>query len=270
MYSNSEIFHVMLRGIGHMDLFYDDNEYSAFLRTMIRYTEELNVPVFVYCLMNNHVHLLIGARTDVMSLLLKKTEVSYAYYFRSRYEHAGHLFQNRYKSEAIENERHFLAALRYILFNPAAAGLGDWRSYRWSSAAAYLHQKNDGLTACDRTWELISRTELLDVTLISENEAAFAEPVFTRRRKSDKEISAMICSLGGLSNPLELQASEMNKRNEVLSEIKSAGASVRQIERVTGINRNVIQRARRGESGDVSTDSSSFSRRSIKSRKMSQ
>ena len=243
IYSNADVFHVMLRGIGHMNLFFDDNDNSKFLRTLIRYTEELNVPVFAYCLMNNHVHLLIGARTDVMGLLLKKTEVSYAFYFNSRYDHVGHLFQNRYKSEPIDNKQYFTAALRYILFNPAAAGLGDWKSYRWSSAPAYLYNINDGLTACESTWDLIGGTEQLDEAMVPENEISLAEPASMPKRNSDEDVISMICSIAGLANPLALQKLELKKRNKILCEIKAAGASIRQIERVTGINRNIIQRA---------------------------
>ncbi len=233
----------MLRGIGHMNLFFDENDNSKFLSTLIRYTEELNVPVFAYCLMNNHVHLLIGARTDIMGLLLKKTEVSYAFYFNSRYEHVGHLFQNRYKSEAIDNKQYFTAALKYILFNPAAAGLGDWKSYRWSSASAYLYNENDGLTDCESTWKLIGGTGLLDEALFHENEISLAEPSSMPKRHSDEEIISMICSIGGLSNPLALQKMERKERNKLLYKIKTAGASIRQIERLTGVNRNIIQRA---------------------------
>ena len=242
MYSNFDIFHVMLRGIGHMDLFYDDADYSRFLKILAKYTAELNVPVFAYCLMTNHVHLLIRAKPDVMALLFKKIGVSYAYYFNSRHEHVGHLFQNRYVSEAIDNARYFQAAIRYILLNPSASGLGDWRSYRWSSASAYLKFKNDGITNCSLAMEMIGGSIGFDEVLNGENEIALAEPSFKHKRKNDEEIIAEIRSLSGLSDPLALQTADLKRRNEILSAAKAAGATVRQLERVTGINRNIIQR----------------------------
>ena len=71
-------------------------------------------------------------------MFIKRIEVSYAGYYNGAYGHVGHLFQNRYKSEAIKNNAYFLNALRYILRNPEAAGICSWNLYQWSSAKCYL------------------------------------------------------------------------------------------------------------------------------------
>ena len=97
-YTLSENCHIMLRGIGHMDLFFKDEDYQRFINTLIRFREADGVTISAYCLMSNHVHLLVKAEPVRIPYFLKRVESSYACYFNGIYEHVGHLFQNRYKS----------------------------------------------------------------------------------------------------------------------------------------------------------------------------
>ena len=111
----TEFNHVMIRGIGHMDLFITEDDYLRFMDTIKRFNVSREIKIHAYCLMSNHVHLLVQAPPEAIPGFMKSVEVSYAQYFNSTHEHVGHLFQNRYKSEAITREQYFLAAFRYIL-----------------------------------------------------------------------------------------------------------------------------------------------------------
>jgi len=88
--------------------------------------------------MNTHVHLLLQESEEI-GVSIKRITVSYVQWFNRKYNRVGHLFQNRYKSEPIEDERYLMAVLRYIHQNPIKAGMvKEAAKYSWSSYNEYL------------------------------------------------------------------------------------------------------------------------------------
>ncbi len=247
----SETNHVMLRGIGHMDLFYQDCDYRKFLNTLKKYSREDGITINAYCLMNNHVHLLLQAQPENIPCFFKRVGVSYAAYFNGVYEHVGHLFQNRYVSQPITDERYFLNALRYILLNPEPAGIGKWDSYLWSSAHSYLTGLDDGITDTSAAIGLAGSREELR-RFIDRNkedsektsETDFREPGKKRRAVTDANAMIILRKIIGVETPTEIQTMDKAERTKILLQLKRRGLTIRQIERLTGLNRNVIQRAK--------------------------
>lgn len=135
--SESGYQHVIVRGIGRQLLFEDANDYRYYLWLLEKYSGETGVTVCAYCLMNNHVHLLLFDMEAQVSLFMKKMGISYTAYFNRNYERVGHLFQDRFKSEPIENEPYLLSVFRYILRNPEKAGICSAFEYPWSSVSLY-------------------------------------------------------------------------------------------------------------------------------------
>ncbi len=91
-----------------------------------------------YCLMDNHLHLLLNEGSEDISTSMKRITVSYVSYFNKKYKRVGHLFQDRYKSEVIDQESYLLGLSRYIHLNPVQAGMVDDASdYPWSSYHNY-------------------------------------------------------------------------------------------------------------------------------------
>lgn len=91
--------------------------------------------------MDNHAHLLVNEGEDEISRIIKRIGTSYVYYFNKKYGRVGHLFQDRFKSEAIEDDSYLLAVVRYIHNNPVKAGIvKNASSYRWSSFNAYIEE----------------------------------------------------------------------------------------------------------------------------------
>lgn len=244
----SEINHIMLRGIGHMDLFFKTEDFQRFTETLMRFQKTDDITIYAYCLMSNHVHLLVKAAPEKIPVFLKRVEVSYATYFNGIYQHVGHLFQNRYKSEAVTDKAYFLTALKYILLNPQAAGICSWREYKWSSGHCYITGENDRITDCQMAIELLGTQEEIIRFVDSKNdrsgEMKFIEPEEKGKRFSEEEALAIICRISGNDNPTRIKALKKVERNTVLNQLKKAGLSIRQIERITGINRNIIQRAK--------------------------
>ena len=73
--------------------------------------------------MDNHIHLFISEGTEDVIKAMKRITVSYVYYFNKKYKRVGHLFQDRFKSEVIEQDSHILCLARYIHQNPVKAGI---------------------------------------------------------------------------------------------------------------------------------------------------
>ena len=130
-------YHVMIRGNGKQIIFEVRDDYIYFLNLLKRYTSEENVKVCAFCLMNNHVHLLLFDKNDRLSLFMQKIEVAYTWYYNHKYDRQGHLFQGRYTSVPIENHVQLLSAFRYILNNPREAGICHPSKYDYCSYSRY-------------------------------------------------------------------------------------------------------------------------------------
>ncbi|MFH1962734.1 MAG: transposase [bacterium] len=108
-----------------------------------------------FVLMNNHFHLVVEMEEPKkLSVAMAGMLRSYVYYHHKRYNSAGHLWQGRFKSQAIEKEPYLLACGRYVERNPVLAGLVDY-AWKWphSSAKFYCLGIEDGLTVSDPIWD---------------------------------------------------------------------------------------------------------------------
>jgi REP element-mobilizing transposase RayT len=129
--SEHGIYHVMLRGLNQAQLFYDDEDYEAFLTRLCKYKEQYSFQLFAYCLLGNHVHLLFKERDWTLSDFIKSVTVSYAHWFNRKYDRSGYLFQGRYRSEPVDSTDYLYTVLRYIHNNPVMIGesIAHWTSY---------------------------------------------------------------------------------------------------------------------------------------------
>ena len=129
-FSNSGYMHLIIRGVGKQVIFEDQKDYAYFLKILERFSQEADISILAYCLMENHVHLLVFDPQGHTSFMMKKLEVSYAYFFNQKYKRVGHLFQNRFLNENINSEESLLRVFRYILNNPVKAGICPAHAYR--------------------------------------------------------------------------------------------------------------------------------------------
>lgn len=137
--SQSGCYHVILRGNEKKPIFLDDEDRLRFLSTLQIKKKQQGFCVYAFCLMNNHIHLMLGEQQADLSDVIKRITVSYVAYFNKKYERIGHLFQDRFKSQNVEDDRYFLTLARYIHHNPVKAGLVKYPGdYGWSSYGCYL------------------------------------------------------------------------------------------------------------------------------------
>jgi len=112
--SETGVYHVMLRGNERKDIFIDDEDKVRFLDMLYAKRERESYYLYSYCLMDNHVHLVLKEANDSISRIMRRITTSYAGYFNRKYKRSGHLFQDRYKSENVESDSYLLTVIRYI------------------------------------------------------------------------------------------------------------------------------------------------------------
>ena len=136
IYGISGYYHIILRGIGKQLIFEEDADFLCFLSICKKLLGEEDFKIFAYCLMDNHIHLLVHSDSG-LSRIMKRMAGKYATYFNRKYDRAGHLFQDRFKSKPLENLNSILRVTFYIHNNPEKAGICSREQYRWSSWQEY-------------------------------------------------------------------------------------------------------------------------------------
>lgn len=249
--SETGIYHVMVRGINRQEIFYDNEDFRRYLETLERSKNLSGCEIYGYCLMKNHVHLLIKENNENIGQIMKRLGTSYVYWYNAKYERVGHLFQDRYKSECVEADSYLMTVIRYIHNNPVKAAIVNKpEKYRWSSCRTYYGAKEypQKLTKTDFVLGLFSereeeKAEEFRKFMEQDNEDSCLEDE-RHKRLSDEEVREAVQSLlkGRSINALEHM--ERDERDIILHQAKEIkGSSVRQITRVTGIGYNIITRA---------------------------
>ena len=140
-------YHVTQRGNGGQKVFFSDGDYAAYRDLLADAAREARVGVWAWCLMPNHVHLILcPSDEDGLRRALARAHRAYAGRIHARRRRTGHFWQGRYGAVAMD-EPHCVAAWRYVALNPVRARLVERaQDWHWSSARALLGLEDDGLT----------------------------------------------------------------------------------------------------------------------------
>jgi putative transposase len=200
--STTGFYHVVLRGINRQHLFEEESDFTYFLNGLQQIKDEMVFELHAYCLMSNHVHMLLREnQMGDISLIMKRLLTKYVMYFNRKYQRNGALIASRYKSIPVEVDEYFIPLLRYIHQNPVKAGMVEkMEDYKYSSYKEYLNN----------------------------------------RILADTAFSLTIKNLIGGREPYEVASWPRSERNDVIRRLKEDGLSIRQIERATGISRGII------------------------------
>ncbi|OGA67422.1 MAG: hypothetical protein A3G81_00985 [Betaproteobacteria bacterium RIFCSPLOWO2_12_FULL_65_14] len=139
--------HIVQRGHDRAACFFDDADYRAYLEALREYAAEFHCSVHAYCLMTNHVHLLLTPREPTgCAQLMKHLAQRYSKRMNARHGRTGTLWEGRFHSGLVSSDHYALACYRYIDLNPVRAGLVPHPSeYRWSSYRANTYTRLDDL-----------------------------------------------------------------------------------------------------------------------------
>ena len=139
--SESGIYHIIMRGINRQSIFEDDEDYEKFIQVIQKYKMQSGYKIYAYCLMGNHVHLLLKIGIEPLEQVMRRICGSYVYWYNWKYQRTGNLFQDRFRSEPVENESYFVIVQRYIHQNPLKARLVESiEQYNWSSFNEYVNK----------------------------------------------------------------------------------------------------------------------------------
>lgn len=244
--SESGFYHVYVRGNGRQLIFEDDRDRRVFLQYLGNALTSSTVELFAYCLMDNHYHLVVKAGQENLATFARDLNRSYAVYFNRAHERTGHVFQDRYSSEPIENDSYFLSAIRYVHRNPVEARMTTTCSYRWSSYDLYLNEAVDrgGLIVnTDMAINMLGGIEVFREFHSHPGKETFAEDCpYSESMETCEMIDIARTILNGY-DPAHLKSLPKQHRDRGLRLLKSTELSLSQIAQITGISRSTIHRA---------------------------
>ncbi len=244
--SRTGIYHIIFRGINRQRIFEDEQDYHRFLQILEDVKKKSEYEIYSYCLMSNHVHLLMKEGTEELGRTFKRIGAGYVYYYNWKYKRRGHLFQDRYKSEVVEDTAYFLSVLRYIHHNPVKARIvKKLEDYPWSSYKEYFMRPR--LCTVDYGFSLFhgerKKAEALLVDFHREINDDQCMEYDTKVRWQDHEVVAYLHREFNLEHPKELYTMERGRMNEILRKCKEEGMSIRQLERITGVSFSLVRNA---------------------------
>ena len=239
IFSDNGKYHIILRGNNQQNLFCEEKDNFFFLNRMKKYSSELNIKIYAYCLMTNHVHILLGNAGSNLSLFVQKLANSYVFFFNHKYERTGHLFRGRFKSEPIDTEEYFKTVFRYILQNPDKAKIGQYKTYKWNSYRS-LTGKSFVPIDLDYIKSVFGNQQnlfhFLDIKT-KEKGMEFENSLFI----SDIKALKIIKHLFHINSPYSINRLQINEQKKKISLLKQNGLSVNQISRLTGISKYIIK-----------------------------
>jgi len=247
--SNSNVYHIMLRGINRQSIFECDEDYQHFLELLRQYKEKCGYRVYAYCLMGNHVHLLMSFDKEDISISMKRICVAYSYYYNYKNMREGHVFQDRFRSEAVEDDPYFIGVARYIHRNPLKAGIcSSLKKYQWSSYFEYLKATGKDknvkpsvyITDTSMILDMQGSDEFFRFTNTANDDDYLELHDEPRVAISDETARSVLKKAVGIDTVTFVQSMTKPKQHEVINLLYDSGANASQISRLTGISRPTI------------------------------
>ena len=163
------LYHVINRGVEKRLIFLDDSDRWRFLDLLDNQKSAFDFDVVAYCLMPNHYHLLLETRFENLSFALKRLDQDYAQYFNRKYDRVGSLWQGRFKSWFVHDEKYLNVLIKYIERNPIKKGMTSRiGEYPWASSVT----ENPALSQ----EEIAQLTEFFSTKFLPRAEAAGVKP----------------------------------------------------------------------------------------------
>jgi len=250
-YSASGCYHIMLRGNERKKIFLDDGDHQRFLDILLKKKTKTQLLIYAYCLMDNHIHLVVRDDQNEISTIMKGIATSYAMFFNVKYNRVGHVFQGRFKSEPIEDERYLMSVIRYVHNNPVKAKIvKKANQYEWSSYRSYVSPEETTIAEVRYILGMIGGNL---------NEAIHEFKRFSNEQDEAKYIDEddeMIKTLEDGRIYLEEYLAkkwpgatreaiyeDQVMRNKIIQELRTnTGLSIRKIAELLSVNRRVVER----------------------------
>ena len=239
----SKIHHITARGVGRRIIFENDVDRVFLYNTIAKLVDELDVDLYAWCFMTNHIHFLARGEMQDISKLMQRMTTSYSMHFNGRHGHVGHVFQSRFGSKPIADDNQFLMTLCYIHQNPIRSKERSDYNFKWSSYLEYTNPEMKGLCNISFALDMLGGKEAF--VCMHENLLGLSSVPLSNyhARLNDAEAQRLIEELIGPDYGTALALMPKPERDAKIRTLRSRNISIRQIERLTGIGRNIIQRA---------------------------
>ena len=238
--SSLGIYHVIYRGINKQDVFEDQEDFEKFLEVLRRYEPICGYKILGYCLMTNHIHLIIKPGEIPLGRIFQRVIPSFVYWYNRKYERVGSLFQSPFKSTPINSDSQLLTAVRYVHQNPVKAAICKKpKDYKYSSYKGYF--SNDLIDA-SFVQSILTEAEFFSFNC-ARNDDHCMDIDDERPRLNDDRAQKIMQDLSGCDNVTQFQALGTEARNKALREMCKAGISINRASRMTGISYGVIKKA---------------------------
>ena len=239
--SESGFYHVVAKGDGAQIVFEDARDRELYVDTLAKAVDEFKVKLHAYCLMSNHIHLLVQDEQCELSKFMKQLSEAYAMRFNRKTGRVGRVFQRPFWSEAVENDTYFLCALRYIHANPEPACICKAEDYPWSSYQAYL--SGSSFVEVDFALELLGGVR--EYREFSASGGSYAKP-FTGSRllhhHNPDELVSIAINLLGRETLNSLRAMGPEERGPHIELLHAHGFTKAEIVRITGLGNTVVNK----------------------------
>jgi len=270
-HSSSGVYHIIFRGVNKQNIFEDDDDHSMFLVMLKECCTTIPLPgepveeclrIYMHVEMSNHIHLLVreiltaddkrrlnsslydGQKIGI-SLTMHRLARKYSMWFNKKYGRTGHLFQDRFNSEPVEDNNYFLTCFRYIARNAYKAGMvSDPDDYRWSGWYDFIHPTSDQPTSSDSILQHWSLPELRQL-VHSEPDGKVMDFEEPKKSMDDKQLKEIMEEMCGCSSVSEFQKIDKQTQEIVVYHLLLNGAGQMQIVRNTGLSREIVRRISR-------------------------
>src|SRR4030043_1471070 len=154
------VYHILSRGNNRQDIFKDERDHKKYIEILQKYKDRYRFKLYHYVLMENHVHLVFEPtdRGGSLAEVMKGINLSYAQYYKGRYKHIGHFWQDRYKSIIIGKDEYLLACGSYVELNPVRGNIVNApKDYKWSSYNVYAYGRKDSIVDENSIYKELSK-----------------------------------------------------------------------------------------------------------------
>jgi len=239
--AESQIYHVMVRGVNRDAIFLEDEDYQRFLDALDQTREASGCVVLAYCLMSNHVHLVLRTPGEPISAVAKRLGVRYAGWFNRKYGRVGHVFQDRFRSLPVETDEYLVTLVRYVWNNPVEAGLvEDPREYPWSSRRFLVG--GSSLVDVAALLRLVPsgafESDAAPVSLPALIPAVIGRP----QRHTDQAAIDLLLRWCGVGSPDAFARLDPQSKCRAIAALRTHGVAYSQIGLITGLSTSTVRR----------------------------
>jgi len=234
-------FHIMSQGIEKSEIFKTNKEKEKYIELMGKYLKEYNIRIIAYCIMNNHMHMLIYTN-DILEIskYMKVLNSTYGTFYNKIHNRVGFVYRNRFQSQYIYDDSYLKNCIKYIHMNPVKANIVKKESdYKYSSFNSYIYNRENSIINKKKIKEIFQREDYIsDFKQLKDEEIEIMD---VDRNEKNLEIAVKRYLLEKNINLKQVKSCNNNLIN-FCKTLKEKGYRQKQIAKILQISESVLSR----------------------------